>query len=77
MPASLRKKFCKIQKKFCIVIFVLFKGNILPYNQTKVKIQKIDFLSKLPLKNLKIVGKYFPAPFEFFCIIFGHLATVI
>ena len=52
-PADLRKKFCKTQKKFCIQFCKGFRKEIF-FNKTKFRTQKIDFLSKLPLKKLKI-----------------------
>ena len=63
LPASLRKKFCKIQKKFCIVMFVLFKGNILPYNQTKFKIPKNWLSIQTAPEKPKNSWKIFSGPF--------------
>ena len=69
------KKFFKIQKKFSIVSFVRLKGfgKEIFSNQTKFKTPKIYLLSKLPLKKVKIVRKYFPVPFCHFWSKFGAL----
>ena len=45
------------------------------YNQTKLKTPKIVLSSKLPLKNLKKVRKYFRAPFLSLLVKIGGLTA--
>ena len=78
--ANFRKKFCKIQKTFCIVILAFLRGlkRIFFYSDQIQNTKNLligQTTPELPLKNQKN-RKYFLAPFlPLFIKIGGHTAT--